>query len=105
MKTTIKITFNKIYTKILHQSHTHTQKDHLIFFAPYLWDTVRNHTARQVVDECHSTYQRFEGGGTLVNLWVPQACVSNQRGDPLASLGGPWDDVAAAYQVWAPSPC
>lgn len=54
--------------------------------------------------ECHSTSQGAVAGGTLANLWLPQACASPQRGGPPASLDGPWREVAEAYQVWAQGP-
>lgn len=50
------------------------------------------------------TCQRAVAGGTLVNLWVPQASASPQRGGLQAFWGGPWHEVAEAYRVWAQSP-
>ena len=86
----------------LHQSQA--QKHN--FLDPYLWNIVRVHTEKQrVVGERRSTYQRAVAGGTLVNLWPPLACALPQRGGPLASLGGPWHEVAVAYRVWASGPC
>ena len=76
------------------------------FLGPYLWSIVGVHTEKQmVVGERHSTSQRAVAGGTLVNLWVPPACALPRRGGPLASLGGPWHEVAVAYRVWASGPC
>lgn len=67
-----------------------------------LWGTVGAHIEKQkVVGECRSTSQGAVAGGTPVNLWLPQACASPQRGGPLASLGGPWHEVVKAYQVWS----
>lgn len=62
---------------------------------------MEGHTEKpKVVGGCHSTSQGAVAGYTLVNPWLPQACASPQRGGPLASFGGPWHEVAEAYQVW-----
>ncbi len=54
--------------------------------------------------EDHSTSQGAVAGGTLVNLWLPQACASPQRGGLLAFLDGAWHEVAGPYQFWAQGP-
>lgn len=70
-----------------------------------LWSIVGAHTEKQkVVGEDRNTSQRAVAGGTLVNLWLPQAYASPRRGGPLAFLDGPWHEVEGPYQVWAQGP-
>lgn len=59
---------------------------------------------QRVVLGCHSTSRGAAAGGTLENLWLPQACASPQGGGPPAFLGETWHEVAEAFQAWAQGP-
>lgn len=59
---------------------------------------------RKVAGEYRSTSQGAVAGGMPVNLWLPQASASPQRGGPLATLGGPWHGVAEVYQILRQGP-